>query len=149
MPDETILRTVADELLDLVKSRKKISVEDAAKQLKMSLPSMQAIIDFLVEEKVFGIEYKFTTPYIYLYSEAPLMARAKEKGFTDEMVTRDMFYKKAKDKGLPSDLIEGLWRKFLKINLLQIREEFIRKSKEKKLSDEKIEELWGKYLSYL
>ena len=149
MPDGTILRTVVDELLDLVKAKKKISVEDAAKELKMSLSSTQAIVDFLVEEKVFGIEYKFTTPFIYLYSEAPLMARAKEKGFTDEMVTRDIFYKKANEKNIPKDLIEGLWRKFLKSNLTQIREEFMKKSKEKKISEEKIEELWTRYLSYL
>jgi len=149
MPNQAVLRTVVDELLDLVKARKKISVEDAAKELKMSMSSAQSIVDFLVEEKVFGIEYKFTTPYIYLYSEAPVMARAKEKGFTEDMITKDIFYRKARDKNVPQEFIEGMWRKFLKSHLIQIRGEFIKMSKEKKISEEKIEELWARYLSYL
>src|SRR3989338_6336391 len=73
-----VLRTVADELLELVGKHKKISVEDASKKLKMPAASVQALVDFLVEEKVFGIEYKFTTPYIYLYKEGVKQAKGKE-----------------------------------------------------------------------
>ncbi len=148
-PNENVLRTTADELLELVKKSKKISVEEAAKKLSIPLASVQALVDFLVEEKVFGIEYKFTTPYIYLYKEGVNEARAKEKGFTKGLITKEQFYEKAKARNVPHEHIEGLWRRYLQQNLAHIREEFLLKAKDKKVPEDKTEELWKKYLSYL
>ncbi|MEK6983366.1 MAG: hypothetical protein AABX33_02235 [Nanoarchaeota archaeon] len=148
-PDNSILRTIADELMDLVKINKRISVEEAAKKLKTPLSSVQALVDFLVEERVFGIEYKFTTPYIYLYNEGIKEARGKDRNLTKQLITKEQFYEKAKEKKVPYQQIETLWRKYLQQNLAHIREEFLRKSRENKLSDEKIEKLWEKYLTYL
>ena len=86
--DNIIIRTAADELFELVKKNAKISVEGAAKQLRIPLATIQALVDFLVEEKVFGIEYKFTTPFIYLYKEG---ARHTGKGdsFTKNLMTKE------------------------------------------------------------
>ena len=64
-----VLKTSADDLYELVSSRKKISVEEAAKILKVPNNTVQALVDFLVEERIFGIEYKFTTPYIFISEE--------------------------------------------------------------------------------
>ena len=146
---DTVLRTIADELLELVKKYKKVSVEEAAKRLNIPLATAQALVDFLVEERVFGIEYKFTTPYIYLYKEGIKEAKGKERSITKELVTKEMFYEKAKQRNVPHEYIEGLWRKYLQQNLASIREEFLRKSRGKKVPEEKIEELWKKYISYL
>ena len=146
---DSTLRTVADELLELVKKHKRISVEEAAKKLNMPLATLQALVDFLVEERIFGIEYKFTTPYIYPYKEGIKEARGKDKSFTQELVTKERFYEKAKARKVPHEFIEGLWRKYLQQNLANIRDEFLRKSKEKIVSEEKTEELWKKYLAYL
>ncbi|MDP3764884.1 MAG: hypothetical protein Q8R04_00070 [Nanoarchaeota archaeon] len=146
---DNVLRTVADELLEVVKKNRKISVEEAAKKLKMPVASVQALVDFLVEERVFGIEYKFTTPYVYLYKEGIKEAKGREKSFTKELITKEQFYEKAKEKNVPHEHIEGMWRKYLQQNLVHIREEFLRKAREKKTPEEKIEELWKKYLSYL
>ena len=148
-PTTTIIRTVADELFELVKKKGKISVEDAAKTLKISLATVQSLVDFLVEEKVFGIEYKFTTPYIYLYKEDLKEAKGKDKSFAKELVTKEQFYHTAKGKNIPYEHIEGLWRKYLQQNITHMREEFLRKANEKKIPEDKIEELWKKYLSYL
>lgn len=144
-----VLRTVADELLELVSKHKKISVEEAAKKLKMPVASVQALVDFLVEEKVFGIEYKFTTPYIYLYREGVKEAKEKEKSFAEGLITKEQFYTKATAKKAPHEHIERMWRKYLQHNLANIREEFLRKAKQKKVPEAKIEELWKKYLAYL
>lgn len=144
-----VLRTVADELLELVRESKKISVEEASKKLKIPIASVQALVDFLVEEKVFGIEYKFTTPYIYLYKEGIKGAREKEKSFADGLITKEQFYDKAKTKKVPHEHIEGMWRKYLQQNLTHIRDEFFRKSRQKKVPEARIEMLWKKYLSYL
>lgn len=148
-PNDNVLKTVADELLELVKKSKRISVEEAAKKLKAPLATIQALVDFLVEEKIFGIEYKFTTPYIYLYKEGIKEAKGKEKSFTSGLITKEQFYQKAKDKKVPYEHIEGMWRKYLQQNLVHIREEFLNKAKDKKISEDKIEDLWKKYLSYL
>lgn len=148
-PSDVVLRTVADELLELVKKSGKISVEEAAKKLKMSASSIQALADFLIEEHIFGIEYKFTTPYIYLYKEGIKEAKKKERSFAKGLVTKGQFYEKAKEKKAPYEHIEGLWRKYLQQNLTHIREEFLRKARGKKVPEGKIEELWKKYLSYL
>ena len=148
-PNDTVLRTVADELLELVKKSRKISVEEASKKLKMPIASVQALVDFLVEEKVFGIEYKFTTPYVYLYKEGVKQDKIKEKSFAKELITKEQFYEKAKEKNAPYEHIEGMWRKYLQQNLVNIREEFLRKSREKKIPEGKIKELWKKYLAYL
>lgn len=149
MAADNVLRTSADELLELVRKSGKISVEGAAKKLRMPLASVQALVDFLVEEKIFGIEYKFTTPYVYIYKEGISRAREKEKSFTEGLVTKEKFYENAKHRKVPYEHIEGLWRKYMQQNLVHIREEFLRKAREKKVPEDKIEELWNKYLSYL
>lgn len=147
--NDSVIRTVADELFELVKRSKKISVEDAAKELKVPIVTVQTLVDFLVEEKIFGIEYKFTTPYIYLYKDSLQEAKSKDNSFTKGLITKEQFYEKAKQKKIPYEAIEGYWRKYLQQNLTSLREEFLRKAKEKSVSEEKTEELWEKYLSYL
>ena len=77
------LRTSADDLLELIRRRGKLSVDDAAKTLKLPVGSVQSIIDFLVEEKMVGIEYKFTTPYVYLNEQkgigpTPLLGASRQ-----------------------------------------------------------------------
>ncbi len=148
-PDNTVLRTIADELLEIVRQSKKIPVEELAKRLKVPIATIQSLVDFLVEERVFGIEYKFTTPYVYLYKEGIKEAKGKEKSFTSELITKEQFYEKAKERNVPHENIEGFWRKYLQQNLVYIREEFLRKAREKKIPQEKIGEFWKKYLSYL
>ena len=147
--EDIVIRTVADELFELVKKSKKISVEDAASQLKIPLATVQALVDFLVEEKVFGIEYKFTTPYIYLYKEDLKGTKRKDTSLAKGLVTKEFFYEKAKHKKVPYEHIEGFWRKYLQQNISHIREEFLRKTKERKIPEENVEEIWKKYLSYL
>jgi uncharacterized protein YifE (UPF0438 family) len=102
-----------------------------------------------VEEKIFGIEYKFTTPYIYLYREGIKDAKEKEKSFAEGLITKEQFYEKAKAKSVPHEHIEGMWRKYLQQNLARIRDEFLKKSRQKKVPEGKMEDLWKKYLSYL
>ena len=149
LPNDQILRTVADELLELVKKNKKISIEEVAKQLRMPLETAQALIDFLIEEKVLGIEYKITKPYVYLYKEGVKWAKGKEKSFAKELVTKEQFYENANERNVPREYIEGLWKKYLQQNLAEIKKEFFAKSREKKVPEAEIEELWKRYLSYL
>ena len=147
--DDSQLRTIADELLELVKKSKKISVEEAAKKLKMPIATVQSFVDFLVEDKIFGIEYKFTTPFIYLYREGVKKTKGKDRGIAKELVTKEQFYENVKKRNVPHEHIEGLWRKYLQQNITNLRKEFVKKAKEKNTPEDQIEDLWKRYLSYL
>ncbi len=144
-----VLRTVADDLLDLVRKSGKISVENAAKKLKLPLETVQSLADFLVEERIFGIEYRFTTPYIYIYKEGIKEAKGRDKLITSNLITKEQFYEKAKAKNVPYESIEGMWKKYLRENMVHINEQFLKKCREKGVPKEKVNELWEKYLSYL
>ena len=150
--NEGILKTSADDLFELVKKRKKISVEEAAKILKLPQATVQALVDFLVEEKIFGLEYKFTTPYVYLskedFGKKPYKPHEKAS-FVKKLGTKEEFYEKAKQRSISHEKIGSLWKKYLNQNLEQIKEEFNQKAKLRNIPEEKIENLWKKYLLYL
>ena len=150
--DGNVLTTSADELYNLVMSRKKISVEDASKILRLPMNIVQSLVDFLVEEKIFGIEYKFTTPYIYIGQEkgkkvhpriSPIPMQEKKP------ITKEEFYQKAGNWNIPTGKIDQLWKKYVNENIDYIKEEFYKKAESKNIQNEKIGMLWQKYLSKL
>lgn len=59
---ETV-RTQVDSLTELIKNKKEISFEDAAKNLNLPMSTIEAWATFLEEEGVVSIKYKFTTPF--------------------------------------------------------------------------------------
>jgi DNA-binding transcriptional regulator YhcF (GntR family) len=138
------LRTSADDMVEIIKRHKKMSVDDLAKMLRISAQSVQAMVDFLVEEKVLDIEYKFTTPYVYLNEGKPSAHQGAPGAFSKEE-----FFNKAREKGVTEDEIIMLWKRYLASNLPQIRQDFMTKAYAKGASAEKAEELWQKYLAYL
>jgi hypothetical protein len=64
MADEREVNTDVDRLIQFVKDKKEISIEDAAKQLGMPAKTVEALSDLLEEEGILHIKYKFTTPYL-------------------------------------------------------------------------------------
>ena len=144
-----VLKTSADDLYELVKARKKISVEEAAKMLRMPISTVHALVDFLVEEKIFGIEYKFTTPYIYLSEEHPRREESSPGSFTKNMITKEEFFEKAKSRSIPFDKISEMWNRYIKDNLNAIKKEFYTKAESRGMPKEKVDVLWEKYISYL
>ena len=152
--DNNVLKTSADELYELVRSRKKISVEEAAKILKMPIGIVQSLADFLVEERIFGIEYKFTTPFIYLNEKTskklhnPLPTPPQNSQSTG-IATKEEFYQKAATWNLPQDRLDALWKKYLSENISGIRDSFYTKARSKNISEEKLANLWEKYREHL
>jgi len=149
---EGMLKTSADDLYDLVKNKGKLSVEEAAKILKIPQPTVQSLIDFLVEEKIFGLEYKFTTPYVYLNVEEidkKLHKGLKKEDFQKLIVTKAEFYQKAKKKNIDEARVSGLWKKYIRENLQYIKDEFYGKAKLRHIPDKEADDLWNKFQSYL
>ncbi len=153
--DNPILKTSADELYELVRSRKKMSVEEAAAILKIPINIVQSLVDFLVEERIFGIEYKFTTPYVYLSEKAskkayvPIPTLPNEGQSGKIISSKEDFYHKASHWNLPEEKVGILWKKYLQENISNIREVFYSKAHLRKIGEEKIAALWEKYQAYL
>src|SRR3989338_1515674 len=148
--DDNVLTTSADELYHLVVSRKKISVEDASKILKLPMNVVQSLVDFLVEEKIFGIEYKFTTPYVYISQEKgkkvhPQISLSPPQ--EEKPITKEEFCQKASKWNIPTGKIDQLWKKYACENIGYIKEVFYKKAESKNIQNEKIDILWQKYLS--
>ncbi len=142
---DDVLTTDVDAYIDLVKKQKKIALADASRLLNIPLATIQAWTDFLVEEKILGIEYKFTTPYVYFIEEKKRTQDVSYIGFD----TKEAFFEKARQKGIRDSHINLLWAKYLAANKESIKKVFIDKAKEKGLDDVKVEHLWVKYLEYL
>lgn len=150
-----VVKTSVDELYELVKSRKKISVEEAAKLLKVPVGIVQSLVDFLVEEKIFGIEYKFTTPYVYLSQEKEKIIENKTESPVSpviagkNIITKEEFYQKANKWNIHPEKINELWRKYVNENMGHIKEAFYTRAGSKGIPREKMDELWKKYQTYL
>jgi len=64
---ETI-KTDVDVLIELIRQKGEISFEDAASQTHLPLSTIEAWANFLEEEGLISIKYKFTTPYLVYHT---------------------------------------------------------------------------------
>lgn len=145
MAQQDELRTDVDTFLDMVKKNKKISLVDAAKEMSVPIQTIQLWTDFLVEEGIVGIEYKFTTPYVFMQEEKQTKGSFGYMGFD----TKEVFYEKAKKKGIKENQIRMLWLKYLNANEETMKKVFEDKSRERGLPANKVPTLWKKYYGYL
>ena len=66
------ITTAVDSLVELVNNKKRISLEDAAKELGLPENIINEWANFLEEESVLEIEYQFTTPFLIAKSKKEL-----------------------------------------------------------------------------
>jgi tetratricopeptide (TPR) repeat protein len=92
MANDEVVETGVDNLIKLVESKKRISVPDAAKELKVDQKTVEQWVDFLVEEEKIGMDYKFTTPIIFVPE--------KKKSAEELSMSKEEFQKMG---GKPSD----------------------------------------------
>lgn len=71
------VRTGADKLLELVKSAKELPMSGAASQLGVTLQTVEAWANFLEEDGLIAIKYRFTTPYVAI-PEEPRLKKGQE-----------------------------------------------------------------------
>jgi len=143
---EGMLRTDVDEFLDIIKKKGRISLGEASKALNIPLKTVQAWADFLVEEKIIGIEYKFTTPYVFMNIEQNEKNEFKQYMQFD---TKDDFFEKAEHKGLNAGQAKLLWLKYLNLNKTSMKTVFYQKAHDRGLDKIKSDVLWKRYLKYL
>lgn len=70
MGSDEILKTKVDQLINLVSSKHVILLSDAAKRLNVSVQTVESWANFLEEEGLIKLQYKFTTPYLVAVKKA-------------------------------------------------------------------------------
>lgn len=143
MSDE-VIKTGVDELLELLKDNNKLPLIDAAKNLGVAVDVVQAWVDFLVEERILGIEYKFTTPYIYLNKPLDTLRKVyDDMGPIDLMFFKKQFLDKAKRNSIPENRISDLWKNHLLQELELKKKYFFYEAQTRKITN--IEQVWAEY----
>jgi hypothetical protein len=124
MGEETVT-TGVDDLLEYLKGKDRIAMQDAAVVLKVPLTTMQAWVDFLVEEKILGIEYKFTKPFIYLNKDETIKKKqiVEKTTITLEQVKQE-YMDRAAAAQIPQNKMRELWRAHVQQALAAKREYF-------------------------
>jgi len=89
---DSIIETGVDKLVELVKTRGRISFADASLQLGVSATVVEEWANFLEEEGIISIEYKLTTPYLVERKISQQEIASKAKEFTGQ---KDIFIRKA------------------------------------------------------
>ena len=90
--ESSIIETGVDKLVNLVKERGRIPLQDAAKELGVSITVVQEWVDFLEEEGIISVEYKMTKPFLVERKLTRKEVEAKAKEFTSK---KDVFVRKA------------------------------------------------------
>ncbi|NJL43891.1 MAG: hypothetical protein HC945_01015 [Nitrosarchaeum sp.] len=141
---EDTIETGVDKLLALFHGNERISVTAAAKRLNLTEEVVQSWVDFLVEERILGTEFKFSKQYIYLNQPVEIQPKIiqQEKISLDSF--HDDFVKRAKEKKLPESKIEQFWQDHLRRELQALKDFFFTEAKRKKIQD--IEGLWNTYI---
>lgn len=134
---QSTVETGVDQLIEFLKGKGKIDLDKATKELGVPEEVIQTWVDFLVEDKVLGIEYKFTKPYIYLLE--------KKKAADDKSLTgyKKTFKEKAKKKEATGSKVDYAWQKHLVEVIEKKRRFFFEEAKKRDLKNS--EELWEEY----
>src|SRR3989338_5204689 len=88
----SVIETGVDKLVNLVKERGRIALQDAAKELGVSTTVIQEWVDFLEEEGIISVEYKLTKPYLVERKLTKKEVEAKAKDFSSK---KEVFVRKA------------------------------------------------------
>ena len=142
MADE-LITTGVDDLLAYLKDKDKVPMQDAATVLNIPLETVQAWVDFLVEEKILGLEFKFTKPYIYLNKEQPKKAKLIEHTAVPIEDVRKEYFERARKRQIPEQKIPELWRGHV-LEALEAKRGFFLEQATKR-GVEKPEPLWDRY----
>jgi hypothetical protein len=119
-------------------------LKDVAKAIHVSEKTLQLWVDFLVEERVIGLEYKFMNPYIFLNEEEKQKKEQKEITLN---TFREKFYQNALKKKIPEDQIPELWERHLRTHLEKLKPFFILEAKKQNFKNADPEELFNNYLT--
>lgn len=84
------IETGVDKLLDLINRKQRVTINDAANELGVSVPVVQEWTDFLEDEGLISVEYKFSKTYLCerKLSKGEVVKKAKEYSSKKDAFTR-------------------------------------------------------------
>jgi len=127
------VETGVDDLIKYLQDKGKVGLKETAQAIKISEETLQLWVDFLVEERILGLEYKFTKPFIFLNKPKTSNSNSNK----DDLVTieffKNEFVKNAKSKKIPDDKIEDLWHSHLSSSLLKLKPFFLLEAKKRNI----------------
>lgn len=138
--NDNTVTTGVDTLLSLLQKKKKIGLDEASKELKISQEVLQTWVDFLVEERIIGTEYKFTKPYIYLNEQTE--ATDKAKSLTEAKMAH---FDELRRKGISEEEGEYIWKDKMLVEIKKHKEYFFKVAEQKKLENTAF--LWEKFVN--
>ncbi|MFH1589065.1 MAG: hypothetical protein ABIB43_00670 [archaeon] len=144
--EEEIITTNVDNLINLLKGVDTIELSAAAKKLGMPFSVVQSWVEFLVEENIIGLEYKFTTPYIYLNKEKEQTKIETIKKESKNVAIHKLeteFRRKAAEKKISKEHATNLWKNHVFQKMEKKKEFFVQEARKKGLLN--YEELWEEY----
>jgi len=127
------ITTGVDSLLVYLKDKNQVDMKKVAKDLNTSINVVQSWTDFLVEENIIGVEYKFTNPFIYLI----------KKEISDETVENKNSASKSPLEPGQSQKHEYQWKYQVERTLKSKKNFFFDEARKRNLKD--IPQLWEVY----
>lgn len=130
------ITTGVDDLIEYLKGKDRVAMQDVATVLDLPLETIQSWVDFLVEEKILGIEYKFTKPYIYINKESTKQRPKliEETALSLEDVKHE-YFEHARQKRIPEQKIAELWMTHVQEALLHKRAYFLEQAQARRVKD--------------
>lgn len=142
------VKTKVDDFLTYLEGKDKVSLTEVASHLNIPLTTLQSWVDFLVEENIVGIEYKFTKPFVYLSKKIPLeeIKKVEEEEKDFESIKR-RYFENAQKKSIPLTKIEMLWKNHV-LDVLSRKKKFFETEVNKRaiLNHKEINALWERYV---
>ena len=131
------IETGVDKLVRFLKGKGNVPVKEVAEEIGVTIKTIEQWATFLMEEKIVGIDYKFTTPYIYLIEE-----KGKEPEYNNLNEYKKQF-SQIKKGNLSDQHIEYHWNNHLMDILDSKRDFFYREAMKRGLKN--IDQLWNEY----
>ncbi len=140
---DKVIKTGVDQLIAFLEGKDKAPLLDTAAALGVSVDTLQSWVDFLVEEGILGIEYKFTKPYIYINKSD----KEKAKRIGEEELSWETYHKafleKAREKRIPDLKAASLWKNHVLTTLEAKKVYFFDEARKRQFVD--IERTWQEY----
>jgi hypothetical protein len=129
--EKVLIETGVDQLIAYLKQHEQANIETLAKELNTTPKIIESWAEFLMEENIIGIDYKLTTPYIYLIKQDKKDIKDIKKEYELKNSNQDIHMK------------EYNWKRYIETSIDEHKNFFLKEARKRSLQNP--EELWEEY----
>ncbi len=137
-----ILTTPVDNLMDIIKEKKKVSLSQIKRELKLPQELIEKWLIILEEFKIVKLQYSGFEGYVTFVEKKD---KSKSKNQLDIENLKDTFIEKSKEKDISYEKMRTLWPKFISEYETDIKLLFEERAKTQGYEELRIEKAWLKY----